>query len=1148
MKTSPRNAPTTAPPRDAPQHAVASIRGWLPRDSRLTESQDRRAPENLEVPLPRSSIGLRSMLSDQGDARGAISSRSLELQHVLDDFTDRWERGEVAGVEDYLGRFCSAQPLAIELVYREYCLAELSGLQPEPGDYFARFPSLRSRLERLLAIHRDCPPSRLESWIGGEPGEVPFPEAGDEIGPYLLRREIGRGSFARVFLAEQADLENRLVVVKLSTRPTREPWLLARARHVNIVEILTHAIVDDGAFQLISMPFLGGATLADVLRYRRQTLGRRRSRGELLKDLDAVAASEYESVNASHPARELLTSLNDPRAMAWIAARLAEALAHAAGRDVAHGDVKPSNVLLTANGTPMLLDFNLAQDWSLRESPGPISDPGGTLAYMAPERLRAIASAPTRAGSPSVEHAPTTTDKDPEAPLPHSADIYALGMVLLESLSGNLPPPAALDQEPGLRHRASLREVAAGYASFRERGSESVIRAAESASLGKVPPALRAILGRCLEADPGVRYRSARELSEDLDRWRTDRPLAYAQEPFWRYTLPRWSRRNRKVMAVAAMAVLAGVLAIIAMTSISRATSQAANKLSRMLDAPESWTSQLSRPGRDRLQDAEQNSLETAARVLGAYGVPGSKDWRQSDDFKLLDGPDREVLETWILEQALRYCHALESRPVSPAGLTQAIRLLDCVDTTPPLQAIETARRRLTARLKAGGEAEPLFRGMLHGPLDRNTRPIATRSGHPSPTSWLNHYLLGVVAEIDGDHDHAAQPERLSQAAIRDPRHDGLAPGVKGDDGPRRTGPRGPMEALEHYSHTIRLRPDSFWGHYRAAAICFRLGRWPEAIGHLDLCCRQRPENSVLRAQLASCLRSGGYMDEALEQVDKALELAPDHGEFYRSRAFIRAEQRRISGLSDDLEQFELLTGLFSRRFIGDSSIEALGGPRPGAAPASRRTLDLTGGYGLAGAGVDASVDFVDPDDIDARLVLAASIREAGAFEIAGWELDKVLTIDSNQIKARGMRMMLALERGHLDEARNELDRILEHAHLADFLRSDPRNLEFLMTSARDFAYRGLVVEALRFANELLSVCFELGVPRGPIHYTQAVIRSIAAESNREQISLAAMQLKYAFRANPRYIEWYRKHKVFDPLRKELDEILDQMPDLQFRS
>src|SRR4029077_11145240 len=151
------------------------------------------------------------------------------------------------------------------------------------------------------------------SWLlagGLEPDEGGLPEAGDSIGPYVLRRELGRGSFARVFLAEQADLENRLVVVKVSSRPTREPWLLARTRHAHIVEIVSHALVDDGAFQLICMPFFGGATLAGVLTARRE-LGRVPVSGrDLLLDLDGVAAPEYPAVHLARPARELLADLS----------------------------------------------------------------------------------------------------------------------------------------------------------------------------------------------------------------------------------------------------------------------------------------------------------------------------------------------------------------------------------------------------------------------------------------------------------------------------------------------------------------------------------------------------------------------------------------------------------------------------------------------------------------------------------------------------------------------------------------------------------------------------------------------------------------------------------------------------------------------
>ncbi len=131
--------------------------------------------------------------------------------------------------------------------------------------------------------------------------------------------------------------------------------------------------------------------------------------------------------------------------MAWVVARLAEALDHAFSRDVAHGDIKPSNILLSADGNPMLLDFNLARDGSPAGSSWSDNDPGGTLAYMAPERLRKLATAdPTGDGSRSGRSFSDSDVHSNTSPTqasdlldrgPHLADIYALGMVLLETLT-----------------------------------------------------------------------------------------------------------------------------------------------------------------------------------------------------------------------------------------------------------------------------------------------------------------------------------------------------------------------------------------------------------------------------------------------------------------------------------------------------------------------------------------------------------------------------------------------------------------------------------------------------------------------------------------------------------------------------------------
>src|SRR5262245_7198033 len=132
-------------------------------------------------------------------------------------------------------------------------------------------PQLPKEFDRPLPI--DDPQARLvEATRQSDPAvarrlaeaETILPEAGGELCGFRLLMELGRGAFARVFLAQQGDLASRLVVLKVSPSTDDEPQTLAQLQHTNVVPI--YSVHRAGKLQAVCMPFFGAATLATVLR------------------------------------------------------------------------------------------------------------------------------------------------------------------------------------------------------------------------------------------------------------------------------------------------------------------------------------------------------------------------------------------------------------------------------------------------------------------------------------------------------------------------------------------------------------------------------------------------------------------------------------------------------------------------------------------------------------------------------------------------------------------------------------------------------------------------------------------------------------------------------------------------------------------
>ena len=304
------------------------------------------------------------------------------------DLALRRESGEPVRVEWYEERYPGlGDDVLLALLYEEFCLREEAGQAPGLGEYEERFPKLAPQLCEILEIHEWVGSTESQS-LPASPSDAPFPEVGQTIGGFRLVEELGRGAFARVYLAEERLLADRPVALKVARRGSAEPQTLARLQHTHIVPVHSYRTDPATGLHLLCMPYFGRVTLSGILKDER--IKNARSGAALVAALDDLRLpSEFYSPRAE--GRAALSRRPYARAVAWWGARLAEALQHAHEQGVLHSDVKPSNVLVTPDATPMLLDFNLSRP--SREGHADSAQPslGGTLAYMAPEHLEKVA-------------------------------------------------------------------------------------------------------------------------------------------------------------------------------------------------------------------------------------------------------------------------------------------------------------------------------------------------------------------------------------------------------------------------------------------------------------------------------------------------------------------------------------------------------------------------------------------------------------------------------------------------------------------------------------------------------------------------------------------------------------------------------------
>ena len=380
--------------------------------------------------------------------------------------------------------------------------AWLSLLAPEEQELL---PLLRALLARDAAAETDDFMRRSADcvWaeaVAGSSSAIP----GALVGPYRLIRELGAGGMGTVWLAERADGGlRRQVAVKLplygwapgvAERLEQERDALASLEHPHIARLYDAGITPEDGRPYLAMEFIDGLPIDVYARNRGLTA---RARVELLLQVSS-------------------------------------AVAYAHGRLIVHRDLKPSNILVTADGSVHLLDFGAAKL---------LGAEGGQHSQLTREAGRALS--PDYASPEQIHGAPITV----------ASDVYSLGVILFELLTGARPYALSRHSTAALEAAIMRTEVPLPSATISDNPRLS----------RELRGDLDNIVAKALKKSPDERYATVTEFSDDLQRWLRDEPVS-ARPDSVMYRLAKFVQRNRFV-------VLAGILVFVALASAAVVTS-----------------------------------------------------------------------------------------------------------------------------------------------------------------------------------------------------------------------------------------------------------------------------------------------------------------------------------------------------------------------------------------------------------------------------------------------------------------------------------------------------------------------------------------------------------------------------------------------
>jgi eukaryotic-like serine/threonine-protein kinase len=609
--------------------------------------------------------------------------------------------------------------------------------------------------------------------------ETPLPR----IPGYEVETVLGRGGMGVVFRARHVRL-NRVVALKMALAdayagPQERSRFQREAEAVAQLQhphvVQIHDVGDSEGRPYFTMEYVDGGSLAERIRNAPQSACQA---AELLETL----------ANAVHAAHR---------------------------HGIVHRDLKPANVLMTSDGTPKIGDFGLARHLDGEASITPAGTALGTPSYMSPEQARG-----------------------PSSTIGPAADIYALGAILYETLTGRPPFHAATAAETVLQVLSQ----------------EPVPPSRLNAT---VPRELETICLKCLHKQPQRRYPSAAALAEDLHRFQRGQPIL-GRRMSRPERLLRWIRRNPSTTALACSVVaLVGLSAGAAMREWAATAERRheSEKASARLD----YVLRLQQDGR----------FSEARLVLGRLSDGGQKILRNRIAQAQQDLNLAERFDTIRLGRATRLGHKLAIAR-SDDEYEKAFREAGLGGPEIDAEAVAARIRDSNIRTTLVAALDDWSACALD-PQRQNWILATARKSDADPTSWRDRARdpktwakSASLAETIAAAPVAAESVPLLLALAERTRSVGVDP-------------------ILFLKRVQKTHPDDFWANLSLAEALMEKNDLPETLRFYQAALALRPETAVVYDNIGLALGLLGRMDEADEQfreasrIDPAAVLAHDH-------------------------------------------------------------------------------------------------------------------------------------------------------------------------------------------------------------------------------------------------------------------------------